>query len=109
MATKLFRSFFLLYILSYNVGNAQHSMEPNHNKKKVAALLYNHVVPIDYVPAMGIFMASGQMTDFEVFTIGETDTILSMGGERILTTYTLSNAPKPEKIIVPLSCRSRMY
>lgn len=93
----------LLCILSYSVGNAQHSMnmKPNPNRKKVAALLYNYVIPIDYVPAMGIFMASGQMTDFEVYTIGVTDTIMSMGGERILTKYTLANAPKPDILIIP--------
>ncbi len=73
----------------------------NQGRKKVAALLYDHVIQIDYVPASGIFMAAGQMSDFEVYTIGLTDTIVSMGGERILPRYTLQNAPKPDIMIVP--------
>lgn len=101
MSTIPFKVLFLFCILSYTVGNTQHHTKPNSFKKKVAALLYNHVLPVDYVPALSIFMASGQMADFEVYTIGETDTIISMGGERILTQYTLSNAPKPDILIVP--------
>lgn len=76
-------------------------MQTNPNKKKVAALLYEHTVQIDYVPALGIFMASGQMRDFETYTIGETEIIECMGGEKVIARYTMENAPKPDILIVP--------
>jgi len=40
------------------------------------------------------------MSDFDVYTVGETESVTSMGGEMIPVRYNLQNAPHPDILIV---------
>ena len=95
---------FLLYFFYAGISVAQHSMNMKGNvkEKKVAVLIYNHVVPLDYVPSMEIFRAAGHDSEYSVFTVGEKrDSVFTIFGDYVNTRVSFDKCPSIDVLIIP--------
>lgn len=95
---------FFLFLQHINVyPNSQHErlFTKESDKNKVAVLIYNGALLLDYGIAAEMFLAADFMRSFEVFTVSDKDKVnLSIVGE-VASNYTFDNAPQAEIIIVP--------
>ncbi len=81
-------------------------VNPNEALKKldrplnVAILIYHHAQVLDYSAPYDIFIAGGE--NFNVYTVAQTSNkVTTMPSLSINPEYNISNAPKPDILIVP--------
>ena len=95
---------FFLFLQHINVyPNSQHErlFTKESDKNKVAVLIYNGALLLDYGIAAEMFLAADFMRAFEVFTVsGKPVVNLTIVG-KVTTDYTFEKAPGAKIVIVP--------
>jgi transcriptional regulator GlxA family with amidase domain len=72
---------------------------------RVAIFIFNEVEVLDFAGPFEVFSIAGLRTmavpPFEVFTVAQFETIQARNHLTIKPTYTLTNSPKPDILIIP--------